>query len=87
MEFMKRNCRPINFILLIAIIAGLAFTASDYANCISDYPDEFLDLAAAGNFPVSPVFAPEQNTLYFLFNSLKIDHFSRIHLLTNLLRC
>jgi len=66
---------------------SLALTASTYVDCKDFYPDEFLDLALACQYPILPVFAPHRNTHPFLLYCLKGFYFKRIALLTPILRC
>ena len=72
---------------MISIFGVLAFTASQYVDCRELYPDEFLDLALAWQYPILPVFAPHLNTHPFLLRFAKVFYFRRVNLLTTALRC
>ncbi len=84
---MKENICLINLVLLISIIGGLALTASAYVGCKDISPDEFLDLAVASQYPISPVFAPRLNAHAYLLHALRTFHLQGINLLTAILRC
>ena len=84
---MKGNHRIISLALLISIIGCLGLTASEYVDCKDYYPDEFLDLGMARQYPIFPVLGPHQNTHPLLFLSLKIFYFQRANLLISILRC
>jgi hypothetical protein len=84
---MKANKRLMHLVLLFAIFGVLAFTASDYVGCHADFPDEFLDLAAACQNPVLPVFSPELNLHPCALKSLKVLHSPTIGPLNSILRC
>ena len=84
---MKGKHCLISLVLLISIIASVALTASEYVDCKDCYPDEFLDLGLACQYPIFPVFAPHQNTHPLLFLSLKIFYFQRANLLIAIQRC
>ncbi len=84
---MKGNKCLINLLLLISITGVLALTASEYVSCKDISPDEFLDLAVASQYPISPAFAPRLNTHACLLRSLKIFYFQKINFLTAILRC
>jgi hypothetical protein len=84
---MKGKYFLLNFVLLISIIGVLALTASEYVDCKGFYPDEFLDLALAWEYPILPVFAPHLNTYSYLFRSVKIFYFQRMDLANPILRC
>jgi len=83
----KENNSLINLVLLISIIGVLSLTASQYVDCKDIYPDEFLDLALAWQYPVLPVFAPHRNTHPFLLRFIKMFYLRRFNLFTIFLRC
>ena len=84
---MRKNNHLINLLLLISILGVLAITAQQYVACQDDFPDEFLDLAAACQNPTLPVFAPHLNTHPIPISLLKILCFQRTNLHTTSLRC
>ena len=56
-------------------IGGLiVLTASQYVDCWSHLPDEFLDIACAYPNPSLPVFPPQWNTHPLLLGFLKMSH-------------
>ena len=84
---MRRNYGLISFVLLISTVGVLLLTASEYVGCKDFYPDEFLDLALAWQYPSLIVFAPYLDNHPYLYHSLKGSYFRRIDLLTPVLRC
>jgi len=84
---MKGKYCLISFVLLISIIGVLGLTASEYVDCKGFYPDQFLDLALAWQYPILPVFARHLDTPFYRLHSLKIFDFQKIYLLTPILRC
>jgi hypothetical protein len=84
---MKGKYCLISFVLLISIFGLLALTASEYVDCKGFYPDQFLDLALAWQYPISPVFARTLAIQPYRLHFLKIFDFQRIDLLTPILRC
>jgi len=84
---MKRHRGLINLVLLISIAGSLGLTASTYVDCKDFYPDEFLDLALAWQYPILHVYAPQRNTHPLLLRCFKIFHLQRLSLLTTFLRC
>jgi hypothetical protein len=84
---MKGKYCLLSFVLLISIFGVLAFTASEYVDCKGFYPDQFLDLALAWQYPISAVFARHLDNHSYCLHSLKIFNFQRIDLLASILRC
>jgi len=84
---MKRLHCLINLVLLISIVGSLGLTASAYVDCKDFYPDEFLDLALAWQYPILDVLVPQRNTHPLLLRCFKIVHLQRLNLLTPFLRC
>ena len=83
---MKHIRRPINLVLLISICGFLVLTASEYINCRSDFPDEFLDIASASQNQSLPVFSPHRNPYPLPPVSLGIFHSEGVDLLGAVLR-
>jgi len=86
-KIVKENKFLINLVLLISIIGVLSLTAPQYVDCKEIYPDEFLDLALAWQYPILPVFAAHRNTHPFLLLFTKMFYLERFGLLTIFLRC
>ena len=84
---MKGNHCLVTFVLLLSMVGALALTSSNYVDCKDIYPDEFLDLALAWQYPILPVFAPHLNTHPFLLRVTKMFNFRRFNLLIISLRC
>jgi hypothetical protein len=84
---MKKNSFLINVVLLISIIGVLGLTPSHYVGCKDIYPDEFLDLAMAWQYPILPVFAPHRNTHPSFLHFTKMVYLQRVDLLITCLRC
>ena len=71
----------------MSMFGVLALTTQEYVSCHDDFPDEFLDIAAACQNPTLPVFAPHLNTHPIPISLLKISCFQRANLHTTSLRC
>jgi hypothetical protein len=84
---MCKNNRLTNLLLLVSIVGALALTSQEFVTCHDDLPDEFLDLAAASQNQILPVFAPHRNTHPIPLNLLKKFYFKRTYLHATLLRC
>jgi len=84
---MKRKYGLLSYVLLISTMGVLLLTASEYVDCKDFYPDEFLDLALAWQYPILSVFVPQLNNHPYIFHSLKGLYFKRIDLLNPILRC
>jgi len=84
---MKGNHCSVTFVLLLSMVGALALTSSNYVDCKDIYPDEFLDLALAWQYPILPVFAPHRNTDPFLLLFSKMFYRQRFSLFIIFLRC
>ena len=76
-----------SLLILISTFGVLALTAREYVACQDDFPDEFLDFAAACQDPTLPVFPPQLNTAPFVIGLLRIFFLQRASLHTTCLRC
>ena len=84
---MRKNNRLVGLLLSISMLGVLALTAEQYVACQDNFPDEFLDLAAACQNPILPVFTPHLSTDPFSISLLKIFCVHRTNLHTTSLRC
>jgi hypothetical protein len=84
---MRKNARIIDLLLLISMVGVLALTAQQYVACQDDFPDDFLDLAAACPPWTLPVFAPHLNPHPFPIGLLKMVYFQKTNIHTTTLRC
>ncbi len=84
---MKKSIRLISLLALISMFGVFVLTAQEYVGCQDDFPDEFLDLAAACQGPTLPVLALHPNTRSSPMSLPKIFCFERTDFQTTLIRC